>query len=528
MLSRVWLTGALLLSCLLSFSQTENNDSLQFTTYYFETGGKSSEGYLRNGRPDGYWKSFYRNGTVKAEGNRKNYQLDGPWIFYTAEGEKTVEINYSENKKNGLQKTFKEDKVIKEEAFVDDKLQGFTRHYFFPNGELKMEVPFVNNQANGEGYEYSKDGMVITLLTYKDGVLTKKQSVNRTDEQGQKQGIWMTFFPNRKVQSEGPYVNDLKHGYWKFYTSTGDLKRVEKWIMGVLQEGAAEVAKIEIKREIDPKTGTLAFKGAYRNGVAEGVHRQYNEDGDVIASKIYKNGIVLFEGIVDEEGRKQGPWKWFYETGQLKAKGSYKDNLKVGNWEYYYMDGEIEQSGSYLRGLPDGLWTWLYENGQTWREEEYVMGEEDGPSIEYSDSGSVIAKGSYIEGLKEGFWEFEINDHREEGEYFEGERKGKWKYYYLDSEKLSFEGEFENGLENGVHVYYYPDGSVKRRGNYSAGVKNGLWEYFNEAGERIITIEYEDGQEMKYNGEKIRYGRKLDREIERQRMQTEEEDNNSL
>lgn len=521
MLSRVILTGALLLSCLLSFSQIEKNDSLQFTTYYFENGGKSSEGYLRDGKPDGYWKSFYRNGTVKAEGNRKKFQLDGPWTFYTAEGEKTVEINYSQNKKNGLQKTFKGGKVIKEEPYADDKIQGFVRHYFFPDGELQMEVPYVDSQANGAGYEYNKTGMVITLLTYKDGVLTKKQNVNRTDEQEQKQGIWMTFFPNRSVQSEGPYVNDLKHGYWKFYTQKGDLKRVEKWIMGVLQEGASEVAKIEIRREIDPQTGKLSFKGSYRNGIPEGVHRQYNEDGEVIASKIYKDGKVLYEGIVDEEGRKQGSWKWFFETGELKARGSYKDNFKIGKWEYYYRDGRLEQSGSYMRGLPDGLWTWLYENGQTWREEEYAMGEEDGPSVEYSDSGTVIAQGNYIEGLKEGKWIFEMNDHREEGEYFEGERKGKWEYYYRDSEKLSFEGEYENGQENGTHIYYYPDGKVKRRGNYSAGVKTGLWEYFNEDGARIITIEYEDGREVKYNGEKIKYGRRLDKELERERAEEE-------
>ena len=217
MLLRVTLALALVMSCLHSFSQTDKNDSLQFTTYYYETGGKSSEGYLRDGQPDGYWKSYYRNGNVKAEGNRKNHKLDGPWIFYTEDGEKSVEINYSENKKNGLRKTFRDDKVVKEETFADDQLQGFTREYFFPTGELKQEIPFENGKTKGEGYEYSKEGYVITLLTYKGGVLTKKQRINRKDEQDQKQGIWMVFFPSKAVDNEGPYVNDLKHGYWKYY-----------------------------------------------------------------------------------------------------------------------------------------------------------------------------------------------------------------------------------------------------------------------------------------------------------------------
>ena len=522
MLLRVTLALALVMSCLHSFSQTDKNDSLQFTTYYYETGGKSSEGYLRDGKPDGYWKSFYRNGNVKAEGNRKNHKLDGPWIFYNEDGAKTAEINYSENKKNGLRISFREGKVTKEENFVDDQLQGFTREYYFPTGELKQETPFVDGKAKGAGYEYNQEGLVITLLTYKGGVLTKKQRINRTDQQGQKQGIWMVFFKNKAVDHEGPYVNDLKHGYWKYYQANGNLKRVEKWIMGVLQENAQETVKIEIRREIDPQTGKLSFKGSYRDGVAEGVHRKYDENGEVISSKIYQNGRVLFEGIVDEQGRRQGPWKEYYETGELKSEGRYKDNLKVSKWVYYYRDETVEQTGNYLNGLPDGFWTWTYPDGQTWREEEYVMGEEDGPSIEYNDTGAVIAKGNYIEGFKDGPWVFEQNDHREEGSYFEGERKGKWKFYYFGTDKLSFEGEYENGLENGMHIYYYPDGKIKRRGNYSGGIKDGIWEYFTETGTRTITIEYENGEEVKYNGEKIKYGKRLDRALEQEKQEREE------
>lgn len=520
MLLRTVATLLLSCVCLHSFSQTESNDSLRFVTYYYEMGAKSSEGYLRNGQPDGYWKSYYRNGNLKAEGNRKKYELEGPWVFYNQQGEKTVEINYEENQKNGLRKTYHEGQVVKEEPFVDDKLQGYTRHYDM-EGRLTREVPFVDGKEKGEGYEYNSEGLIITLLTYKAGVLTKKQNINRKDNQEQKQGLWMEFHPNRKIRVEGTYRDNLKNGYWKYYKPNGDLIRVEKWVMGELQENAKEIAKIEIKRKIDPNTGKLSFKGSYRNGVPEGVHREYNEEGDVVSSKIYENGIVLFEGIVDENGMKQGPWKEYYTTGELKAEGSYKDNLKIGTWVYYYIDGDVEQTGNYLRGMPDGLWTWNYPNGQTWREEEYVMGLEDGPSVEYSDSGSVIAKGEYIDGYREGEWFFEVNDHREIGNYFEGERTGKWKYYYLNEEQLSFEGNFENGLENGRHIWYYPNGKVKRRGDYVAGVKDGIWEYFNENGEQIISIEYEDGKDVKYNGERIRYGRRYEKLMEKEEQAEE-------
>ncbi len=522
MLLRTLAVTLLCCSCLLLSGQTEKNDSLEFITYYYEGGAKSSEGYLRNGQPDAYWKSYYRNGNLKAEGNRKNHQLEGPWIFYDEEGNKTVEINYEEGKKNGIRKTYVDGAVVKEENFVDDQLQGYTREYF-ATGELMREIPFVDGVAKGNGYEYEKDGRIVTLLTYKGGVLTKKQGINKMDQQDQKQGLWITFYQNRKIEEEGPYVNGLKNGYWKYYQANGNLKRVEKWVMGVLQENAQEVAKIEIKREINPRTGKVAFKGAYRNDKPEGVHRKYDDEGNVVESKIFDSGILLFEGIVDEQGRRQGPWKEYYPTGELKSEGSYQDNLKVGKWVYYYLDGEVEQTGDYLRGLPDGMWTWYYPNEQVWREEEYVMGQEDGSSVEYSDSGVVIAKGSYIDGFKEGEWYFEINDHRETGNFFEGERTGEWRHYFLENGQLSFTGSYENGLATGMHVYYYPNGQVKMRGPYSIGVRNGIWEYFNEAGIRIITIEYEDGQEVKYNGEKIKYGKRYERLMEKEAAEREED-----
>lgn len=503
MLLRTGLLLTLCFGCLNLLSQN-SNDSLEFITYYYDGGGKSSEGYLRDGKPDGYWKSFYPNGNLKAEGNRINFLLSGPWLFYNEDGEKTIEINYSEDKKEGLKKTFANNQVMKEEAYVNDRLQGYTRVYY-EGGKLKKEIPFVEGREKGVGYEYAQDERIIKLQTYKDGVLTRQQSINKLDKQGVKQGMWMDFYATRNKRWEGPYVNDLKNGYWKYYQANGNLMRVEKWIMGELQQGVKEVAKLEIRKELNPSTGKLSFKGAFRDGIPEGVHRDYDDDGNVVDSRVYDNGVVLYEGIIDEEGNKQGPWKEYYATGELKAEGHYKDNLKVKTWIYYYRSGKVEQTGRYRSGLTEGKWTWNYENGMTWREEEYVGGLEDGLSIEYSDTGHVIATGEYIEGFREGSWTFEVNDHREEGSFFEGQRTGKWKHYYLGAENiLRFEGEYESGLEMGLHTYYYENGEIQKRGPYSGGEREGLWEFFTEDGLRIITIEYKAGKEMKYNGEKIR------------------------
>lgn len=515
MLLRVKLGLLCLLASLSSFGQSE--DSLVFTTYYYEGGAKSSAGYLLDGKPEGYWRSYYRNGNLKAEGNRKNYQLDSVWIFYNENGQKTAEIPYDQGVKNGMVRSYEEGVLIKEEPYVSGDLQGWVR-YYYDSGELEKEVPYADNKAEGTGFLYARNGRVIAILTYKGNRLIRKQGINRLDDQEQKQGLWITFYPNRNIKTEGPYVNDLKNGYWKYYKPNGDLIRVEKWSMGELQEGATEVNKVEIRRTIDPQSGKLATKGAYRDGVPVGVHRAYNEEGEVISAKIYEDGIVLSEGIIDEKGRKQGPWKFFYRDGSLRAEGAYSNDLKIGRWRYLFRNGDVEQIGNYLRGEPDGLWTWYFEEGAILRQEEYAMGLEDGLSVEYNDSGAVIAQGEYIGGYKEGPWFHQLNDHREEGAYFEGARNGIWKHYYLSNGQLRFQGAYENGLKTGDFIWYFPSGQVERRGSYIADKKEGIWEYFNKAGQRIITIEYENGAEIRYNGERIKYGRNYEKAIEREAL----------
>ncbi len=491
----------------------QEQDSVTYVKYTFENGQVSSEGTLRDGKPDGYWKSYYRNGNIKSEGNRKEYLLDGEWRFYTEQGILYLTIDYKADKKDGYRKTYRGDIVYKKEAFKDDVREGLTE-VFYPNGKIKTQTPFVNGREKGLGYAYDTTGRINTLLTYKAGVLVKEQRINRFDEKGNKSGLWMDFYKNREKQNEGIYVNDLKHGYWKYYKPDGNLIRIEKWVNGVLIKDADEVAKIDIRREIDPNTGRVVKMGGYRNGKKEGVHRTYDDNGEVIASEVYNNDILLAEGIYDEQGRRQGLWKYYYVTGELKEQGRYNNDLRTGTWKYYFKDGEIEQIGDFVGDLPEGIWRWYYQNQQLRLEEEFVDGFEDGLSTEYNDSGQVIAQGKFIEGYKEGEWEYRIGNIIEKGKYFEGEKQGLWQQFYADTKKMAFEGEYLNGIENGFHRYYHTNGTIKRRGRFNLGVRDGIWEYLDENGNIRLSIKYQNGKELEYNGEKISYGRRVDRELE--------------
>src|SRR6185436_20383625 len=65
-----------------------------YNKFYYENGKISSEGTMRDNKPDGYWKNYYDNGKLKIEGNRKNFLLDSAWKFYDVKGRVTKIINY--------------------------------------------------------------------------------------------------------------------------------------------------------------------------------------------------------------------------------------------------------------------------------------------------------------------------------------------------------------------------------------------------------------------------------------------------
>jgi len=500
-MKNIFLIAGFLFIILFSSAQTDV-DPNGYNIFYYENGQVSSEGNMKDGKPDGYWKTYYKNGVIKSEGNRLNFELDSVWTFYNDSAQVAVQITYLEGRKNGIRRTFHEEEIV-EENFVDDIKQGFTYHYS-EDGKLWKEVYFEDGLEEGIGRVFAKnDGRVIQLIYHKKGYITDIENINRIDNARMKQGRWITFYDDWQTYTEGEYKNDLKHGYFKEYSKEGVLLTTAKYIDGILQEDVAELAKLDIKREYYP-SGNVKIVASYKDEVPQGVRREFSEDGKVVAGYIYLDGNIIGEGIIDEEGIKDGPWKEYYPNGALKSIGTYDIGKRIGAWKFYYPNEQLEQIGSYNKdGKADGAWTWYYATGDLLREETYFNGMIDGFSIEYDEYGAVIAEGEYLEDEKEGKWNFNYGDHKSEGEYSIGMRHGKWKSYYSDG-VLNFEGEFIDDNPNGNHTWYWPNGLKKTEGKYIMGLKDGDWNKYNYDGTPFITISYENGVEKKYDGIKIK------------------------
>ena len=167
------------------------NDNFIPIKFNYSNGKISSEGFMRNEKPDGYWKSYYESGNIKSEGNRKNYLLDSTWIFYSDDGKISSKINYKEGKKNGFRITFNENEII-EEFFVNDIKENNTK-IFYKNDKLKKIIPFEKGLENGYAFEFNEDSIIILIEEYKRGFLLSRERLNRKDANGLKQGLWKDF-----------------------------------------------------------------------------------------------------------------------------------------------------------------------------------------------------------------------------------------------------------------------------------------------------------------------------------------------
>ena len=497
-----------LVTCHLLMAQDTTKVLDGYQKFYYPSGILSSEGIIKEGKPEGYWKAYYENGKLKSEGNRKKFELDSTWKFYNDEEKLILEINYRQGKKNGIKTTFLEKEMIREN-FVNDIKEGYTR-YYYPDGKLKLEIPFIKGLEQGLAKEYAQNGDIITLIEYKKGFIIDRVKINRRDQNNWKQGRWYTFYENGNIKSEGNYIDDKKNGYFKEYSENGDLLTLSKYINDIKQVEAEEITRLDILNEYY-SGGRIKASGTYRNGVAEGIRREYDTTGKIVRSFIYKNGIVTGEGIVKEDGSRDGHWKEFYADGSLRSEGDYKQGKPIGEWNYFYPDGKLEQHGKYTNsGKLTGNWKWYFNNGQLMLEEEYIDGEKDGMHTEYDEKSKIIEQGEYLKGLEDGPW-FSISaDYLERGTYRDGLKTGLWSAWYLfvrDSKTdsiLSFTGNFVDDNPDGKHTYYWENGKIKDEGNYLTGKKDGNWCKYNDDGSLFLIITYRNGIEVKYDGIKVK------------------------
>ena len=249
-LNRYFLIVAVLGLISFHMKAQQGSDENGFVQYLYPNDQVSSEGTMRDGKPDGYWKTYYVTGVIKSEGKRTNYLLDSIWNFYNQAGELTQQINYKLGEKSGYATSYSynnprnpgQPTVISSELYVNGRKEG-NSYYYFPTGELKIMAYYKNGKKQGISREFSTDSTLIAVEEYNGNYLVNKERLNRTDPEGRKQGTYRNYYGNGRIKKEEHYLDDKLHGYYREFDGRGELVTAVRYERGMIMEEIDEDLK---------------------------------------------------------------------------------------------------------------------------------------------------------------------------------------------------------------------------------------------------------------------------------------------
>ena len=93
---------------------------------------------------------------------------------------------------------------------------------------------------------------------------------------------------------------------------------------------------------------------------------------------------------------EDGPFRWYYENGNIRTEGTYKNDIMVGVIKEYNEDGTLKSERTYVNGKKEGPAVYYYADGRT-KNKTYVNGKSQSSSSSNSyNSSSGSQKGRYI------------------------------------------------------------------------------------------------------------------------------------
>ena len=137
------------------------------------------------------------------------------------------------------------------------------------------------------------------------------------------------------------------------------------------------------------ENGQKKLDGNYRNGLMNGKWTYYHENGQIYVQGrfIDGDGSNLSELSGVPFNGRTGRWNGWFKNGQKKSEGTYRNGNLIGKYETWFENGQKWYEGTFKNGELDGVRTEWYENGQKSSEVTY----KDGKFNCFDGSISIVA-----------------------------------------------------------------------------------------------------------------------------------------
>ena len=177
----------------------------------------------------GYYTRCYPGTEIKeAEGRLRNGLMDDLWTFYFPNGNLKSEIEFVDGVKIKTLLSFYENG--EKESEFDEDSQVYTTWY--ANGKLKSFIQYLNGMKEGLSKEWYDDGQLKSEYEYfrhhehgicKEYYRRGQVALVSVYRDGKKSGFWQAFYPDGKLKFEGRYSEDKKTGKWLETDSSGKM-----------------------------------------------------------------------------------------------------------------------------------------------------------------------------------------------------------------------------------------------------------------------------------------------------------------
>ena len=292
--------------------------------------------------PNGKYIEYYKNGQIKVQGNNKDGKRDGEFKAFLRNGKSAGSVFYKDGKiiKSTLVNSMKDNasfslttdinyNLNSNEIITDEFLNGLLKQYFiynknrlldgesreyyeegdiksishfkndipdgvfisyYQNGNIENKYAYVNGQANGECFSYYENGKLEERYFLKNGEIdgeafayypSGKLRGKEVQKLGKREGESIIYHENGNIKQKSTFKNDKREGDLFIYFPSGKLRQTEKYINGKIEGEVIEYYE----------SGTIKEKAYFINDKQEKEHFFYDKKGKLIKTDIYKNGV---------------------------------------------------------------------------------------------------------------------------------------------------------------------------------------------------------------------------------------------
>ncbi|MFY9309004.1 MAG: toxin-antitoxin system YwqK family antitoxin [Bacteroidia bacterium] len=170
--------------------------------------------------------------------------------------------------------------------------------------------------------------------------LLGKDTINRTDVNGKRQGKWIVtnkiankpcYTPEQKVE-EGAYVDGKKTGIWTEYYCNNNMKSK------ITYENNRPSGYCIMYHE----NGKIKEEGTWKNNRWNGDYKLY-----------YENGQVQQAFKFNTTGKREGEQTYYWENGQVMIQGNWAEGKEAGIVREYYENGDLKSEKNFEGGFLD-------------------------------------------------------------------------------------------------------------------------------------------------------------------------------